>query len=278
MTNSDIGKTYKDHLKISRKKVPEIALLPGAPERVHEICKFLKKTEIIGQNREFTTAVGKYKGINLTICSTGIGGTSAEIALVELKKRGIKKAIRIGTSGGIQENMSPGDLVILSACAKYSGTCDSLVPLNYPAVSDYEIIMALIEGSETTESKYHIGIGASVDSFYGTKLNLLNKNIKTTPIFEQLKIFRQLNILQLDMESATLFTLGSILNIKVGSICTIGGNLFKKYESHDISNENAIVSALEAVVNLYQWNMLSERYKVGFKPSLLGIKGDENNE
>ncbi len=278
MTNSDKGKTYKDHLRISRKKVPEIALLPGAPERVHEICRFLKKPEIIGENREFTTAVGKYKGVDLTVCSTGIGGTSAEIALVELKKRGINKAIRIGTSGGIQESMIPGDLVILSACAKYSGTCDSLVPLNYPAVSNYEILMALIEGCEVTKSKYHIGIGASVDSFYGTKLNLLNKNIKTTPIYEQLKIFKQLNILQLDMESATLFTLGSILNIKVGSICTIGGNLFKKYESHEISNENAITSALEAVVNLQQWDMLAKRYMVGFKPSLLGIKGCDKYE
>ncbi|MDK2952405.1 MAG: uridine phosphorylase [Kosmotogales bacterium] len=272
MSDLPESKITKDHLKIERDKLPELVLLPGAPERVYEICRYLEKSEIVGKNREFTTAVGKYKDVELTVCSTGIGGTSAEIALVELKKRGIKKAIRIGTSGGIQDDMAPGDLVILSACAKYSGACDSLVPVNFPAVSDYEMIMALIEGCETVKATYHVGIGATVDSFYGSKISLLDSKLKTTPLYERLPVFRQLNVLLLDMESAPLFTLGSILNVKVGSICTIGGNLYKKYEQKEVSNEKAILAALDAALHLSQWDLLAERYKVGFKPSLLGIK------
>ncbi len=72
----------KDHLKLSVDKLPDILLLPGDPARVYEIGRFLDNVEEVGNNRDYLTIVGEYKGLPIAACSSGMGGPSTEIAVV----------------------------------------------------------------------------------------------------------------------------------------------------------------------------------------------------
>jgi len=141
----------KNHLQLSVDKLPETVLLPGDPGRIAEIAACLDHVRQVGDHRGFLTIVGEYKGTEIAACSSGIGGPSVEIAVVELKRYGVRRVIRVGTSGGIGQDVLPGHLVVLSGCVRYSGAADLFVPVNYPAVSDFRT--ALFAGRERQKNR-----------------------------------------------------------------------------------------------------------------------------
>jgi uridine phosphorylase len=81
-------------------------LLPGDPDRVGKAASVLDSVFEIGRRREFQMARGTWRGTPITVCSTGIGGPSTEIAVVELANLGMKRGIRVGGMGAID----PSDL------------------------------------------------------------------------------------------------------------------------------------------------------------------------
>lgn len=105
-------------------EMPRGFLLPGDPGRVDMAAEVLDDFVLIGQNREFRMATGRFGGTPVGICSTGIGGASTEIAVVELAALGVTHVVRTGGMGALAENLSLGDFVTVtsavanSACAR----------------------------------------------------------------------------------------------------------------------------------------------------------------
>jgi uridine phosphorylase len=87
------------HILCSENDVTPYVLLPGDPMRVTRVAGFLDQWEEIAFNREYRSVKGLYKGIPVTVVSTGIGGPSMVIALEELISCGGKYFIRIGSAG-----------------------------------------------------------------------------------------------------------------------------------------------------------------------------------
>src|SRR3989339_842156 len=100
----------QSHLKID--KIGKYVLLPGDPGRINKILKYLTDSEEININREFRSCKGRYKGIEISMISTGIGCPAAAIAVEELANVGAKTLIRIGTCGGLLKEMQPGGIKI----------------------------------------------------------------------------------------------------------------------------------------------------------------------
>lgn len=255
----DTSKKAKNHLQISASSLPETALLPGDPARVYEIGEYLSDVEEVGNNRDYITITGKYKELPITVCSSGIGGPSTEIAVVELNKLGVNTIIRVGTSGGLAPDVKPGDLMVISSCIRYSGTSNLFIPENFPAVADYLLLMALVSACDDSGVNYHVGMGLSLDSFYATKPALLRENFPSM-IYGKLEEWIAAGALQLDMEAATLYVLSSLLKIKAVTICTVGSNI-PKGERPDPppSNENAIRAACEGALKYNNWHEISIR-------------------
>ena len=72
------------------------AILPGDPARLDRIAKELEDVQELAYNREFRSLRVRYKGVDVLALSTGIGGSSAGIAVEELHNIGVQAAIRIG--------------------------------------------------------------------------------------------------------------------------------------------------------------------------------------
>ena len=147
------------HILCEDKDISEYVILPGDPARVLKVGEFLDSYEEIAYNREFRTIKGYYKGVPITVTSTGIGGPSAAIAIEELISCGAKYLIRIGSAGAIQSNIKLGDLVICSAAVREDGTTNMYISPNYPAVSDIKLTNLIIDTCE--ELKYKLSLGHS---------------------------------------------------------------------------------------------------------------------
>ena len=163
--STDENKQY--HIETTPGDVGKYVILTGDPKRVKKIASRLEGAEKKADAREFETRTGYLEGEKVTVTSTGIGGPSAAIALEELVKSGAEVFIRVGTCGGIQENVKSGDLVIATGAVRQEGTSFEYAPSGFPAVADYGIVAALNEAAAIKGHTCHTGIIQSKDSFYG---------------------------------------------------------------------------------------------------------------
>ena len=104
------------------------AILPGDPARLDRIAKELTDVQELAYNREFRSLRGRYKGVDVLALSTGIGGSSAGIAVEELHNIGITAAIRIGSCGALQKGIGLGELILVSGAVRDDGASKAYLP------------------------------------------------------------------------------------------------------------------------------------------------------
>ena len=114
MTGSQNVEVQK-HIRCMPGDVARSVLLPGDPARARRIAEELNDTRLIAENREYVVFTGTTNGIAVSVCSTGIGGSSAAIALEELRNVGAEVFIRVGSAGGRRKDIPIGSLVVVTA-------------------------------------------------------------------------------------------------------------------------------------------------------------------
>ena len=159
--------TLQYHLQLKQGDVGRYVLLPGDPGRCEKIARFFDEPKLIARNREYITYTGTLLGEKVSVTSTGIGCPSTAIAVEELIRVGAQTFIRVGTSGGIQPGTKTGDIAIVTAAIRDEGTSRQYLPIEYPAVADPDVVIALRQGALKLELPFRIGVSHSKDSFYG---------------------------------------------------------------------------------------------------------------
>lgn len=230
------------------------AILPGDPGRVPSIAAELEGSKMIGQNREYTSYLGYIAGKPVLVMSTGMGGPSTAIAVEELHMLGIKTCVRVGTCGGMQLDVMPGDLVVVNAAIRMEGTSKEYLPIEYPAVSDLDVTVALREAAGLLGYTSHTGVAQCKDSFYG------QHSPDRMPVGYELKdkwsAWIKGGALASEMETAALFTVSSVLRIRAGGIMLCVWNQERRNagldqnETHDTSRAiKTAVKAIELLIN-----------------------------
>lgn len=250
MKYSSDGTQY--HIGLKEGDIGEYVILPGDPKRCEKIAKYFDNAELVADRREFMTYTGYLNGEKVSVTSTGIGGPSASIALEELVKVGGKYFIRVGTCGGMQENVKSGDLVIATGAIRMEGTSKEYAPIEFPAVADFEIVSALKASAEKLNLPHHMGVVQCKDAFYG------QHNPELMPVSYELEnkwqAWLRMGCLASEMESAALFIAGSFLKVKVGSVFLVVAN--QEREKLGLENpvvhdtDSAIKTAIEAIKSL----------------------------
>ena len=145
------------HLKINPGDIGAYVILPGDPGRCEKIAALFNNPRLLSSNREYTIYNGTLLGTPVSVCSTGIGGPSAAIALEECVQCGAHTFIRVGTSGGMQPEVLGGDLVVATGAIRLDGTSREYAPLEYPAVADIDVVNALRQAAKAGGWRYHTG-------------------------------------------------------------------------------------------------------------------------
>ncbi len=245
------------HLKTKKGDVGKYVILPGDPGRVPLIAEKLENAVMIASNREFTTYTGFLDGVKVSVCSTGIGGPSAAIAVEELIKSGADTFIRVGTSGGINTKVLGGDLVVATAAVRSEGTSHEYIPDNYPAAADFEVVKALKEaGDELSEdkdgSRCHVGVVHSKDSFYGETNP--EKSAVPNKLSDAWEGYVRCGCLTSEMECAAVFSVALCRGVRAGAVLTalwnVERNKTDSADKHFDSSERAINCAINAIKKL----------------------------
>ena len=241
------GKQY--HTGVGKGDVGKYVILPGDPKRCVKIAAHFDNPVLVADNREYVTYTGTLDGIKVSATSTGIGGPSAAIAIDELSKCGADTFIRVGTCGGMQDEVMGGDVVIASGAIRMEGTSREFAPIEYPAVSDVEVMNALINSAKSLKNRYHVGVVQCKDSFFG------QHEPDIMPVSYELQnkweAWLRMGCLASEMESAALFIAGSFLRVRVGSCVLVVANQERANKNlpneHVHDTETAISVAVEAM-------------------------------
>lgn len=211
------------HIMCTKEDIGEIVLLPGDPGRVAMFETLMDNFKIVSTNREYTVGTGYYNGIKISVCSTGIGAPSTEIAVIQLIALGAKALIRIGGCGVIQEKIPCGTMILNTGAMRLGGSSCFYAPAEYPALASFEVLDCLKKACEVMNQEYYMGICASVGSFYHGQARKMPFELEYNEE-EHLNVYQKLKVLNLEMEAETIFVLSSLNQVMAGSICSVHCN------------------------------------------------------
>jgi len=206
------------HIDLGPGELAEYLLLPGDPDRTPKISRLLDDVELERRHREFASVTGTYRGQRVSIVSTGIGTDNVEIVIAEIlaiTKR--PTFIRVGSSGAIQPEIGLGDLVISTGAVRLETTTNWFVHDGYPAVADYEAVIALIEAAERLGKRYHVGLTATAPGFFGAQGRPIPQlPIRYPDLAEDMARQRVMNF---EMEASALLVLAGLARCRAGVVC-----------------------------------------------------------
>lgn len=212
------------HIRCKPGDTARYVLLPGDPNRVDLIAATWDESHKVANNREHRTFTGTVGGVEISACSTGVGGPSASNAIEELARIGSDTFIRVGTCGALQAEIECGDMIVNTASVRHDGTSHCYIEESYPAAASYDVTDALIEACERLNLRYHVGISCSTASFYCGQARPGFRGFTQSAFEHAVEDLRQAKVLNYEMEAATLFTLSGLYNLRAGCVCTAVAN------------------------------------------------------
>ena len=289
------------HLGIKKSDLAENIFIVGDPARAIRVSQEFDWIDCEISNREYLTLTGSYHGIPVSVIGTGIGTDNVEIALVEAyiaHEFDLKKAekqqncnpltiIRLGTSGGVQSDVTPGSLAISSYAlgldstgiyyeqsaedkivnkieAEASKILNSAIDAKsrfkgkitpYASKASSEVTMALINQAAAHGVEFETGITVSSPGFYGPSSRYIEGLNNTLPdIKGSLSSINidGLKVHNMEMESSLFFHLCSQLGYRAGTICTVisGPNDSDSIIDYEAAIGNTIKIGLNALMEL----------------------------
>ena len=240
------------HIQCGQGDVGRYCILPGDPGRCEKIAAYFDNPVKVQSNREYTTYTGTLLGEKVSVCSTGIGGPSAVIAMEELHNIGADTFIRVGTCASTCADVQCGDIVVVSGSVRMDGTSLHYLPMEFPAVPSYQLLKALEESSVSLGFHTTVGVSITKDSFY------TQAEPETKPVADDLirrwQSYVRGGAVCTSMEESILFSVGASLGIRTASILVSATNFdgsVSKRNSADVyptdSIQKPILSAIEAL-------------------------------
>lgn len=204
---------------------PTLALLSGEPERSRHLAQtYLQDVRLLSDYRGLNSYLGYLaNGQAILAATSGMGAPSLSIVVNELIQVGITQIIRVGTCGSIQPQVGVGSIVITQAALCRQGAAHDIAPLEYPAAADPFLTVALVQAARELEVEYHLGITASVDTFYeGQERREVSANSHLQRWLEGItEEYRKLNILNYEMEAGTLLKMAGVYGFAAGCVCAV---------------------------------------------------------
>jgi uridine phosphorylase len=239
------------HIGLGPGELAEYILLPGDPDRTSRIASRFDSIELEQRHREFATATGRYRGERVSVVSTGIGTDNVEIVVAEILAITERPTfIRVGSCGALQPEMSLGDLVITTGAVRLESTTSFFVHDGYPAVADYEAVVALIEAAERLGHRYHVGVTATAPGFFGAQGRPIPQlPIRYPDLAEDMARQRVMNF---EMEASALLVLAGLGRCRAGVVCAVYANRttgeFISGEAEDAAEAACVETGLESLL------------------------------
>ncbi|GAB2780116.1 AMP nucleosidase [Hymenobacter luteus] len=164
--------------------------------------------EVRGLDKPMQTATAN----GITIINFGMGSPMAATVMDLLSAIKPKAALFLGKCGGLKNKTKLGDLILPIAAIRGEGTSDDYLPAEIPALPSFRLQRAVSSMIKKHEKDYWTG------TVYTTNRRVWehDENFK--------EYLRQIRAMAVDMETATIFTVGFVNEIPHGALLLVSDN------------------------------------------------------
>ena len=198
------------HIAAEKGMIAKTVLMPGDPLRSAFVAKnFLEDAMLVNNTRGVQGYTGSYQGKNVTVMASGMGMPSIGIYAHELYAfYDVEQIIRIGTAGGLQEDLNLRDVLLgQAACTDSAFVTQYELPGSFSPIADFDLLMQAKKEAEKLGIPVRVGNLLSSDRFYDAG--------------ERLKDWKEMGVLGVEMEAAALYCKAAEFGKKALAICTV---------------------------------------------------------
>ena len=223
------------HIEANKGDYHKTVLMPGDPLRAAWIANhYFDDAVQVNGVRNCLGFSGTYKGKKISVQASGMGHSSIGIYAQELfDYYDVDTIIRVGSCGGISDNVSKGDIVVAMSCATDSAMTDNLVTgFKFSPCCDYELLKNYMD----INPKAFVGQMISNDYFY-------------QPIANWYYNVAKMGVLAVDMETHVLYSLAMRFNKKSLSVNTVSDHLATGGNMTSEEREKGLGEMIETVLD-----------------------------
>ncbi|MDR1531100.1 MAG: purine-nucleoside phosphorylase [Clostridiales bacterium] len=212
----NITESPSTSIKAPEGSIAKVVLMPGDPLRAKFVAEnYLEDAECFNSVRNMLGYTGTYKGKRVSAMGSGMGVPSMVLYAQELYSFfGVEAIIRIGSAGGIGENVSLRDVIVAMTASTNSNI---VVSADFPGIiapcADYNMLRLAVAAAEKNNVPVKVGSVFTSDYFYN-------------PLPEANARLRKLGLLAVEMETAGLYVTAARLGKKALSVLTISDHVF----------------------------------------------------
>jgi 5'-methylthioadenosine phosphorylase len=213
------------HIKAKPGDIAESVIAVGDPDRAEQVAGILRDARLVNSNRGLLAFTGSFGGREVTVATHGLGGPSSAIVFEELRILGARTIVRLGTVGAMVKELKVGDFVIPMGAAYSEGSLRMYVPDGeLPAVPDVRLTWRLADSCRRRRLSHRLGLVFSSDAFYNEDRTFVSR-------------WAARGVVGVEMECATLFTLGLLKGFRAASLLIVSDSLVRKGETEVVAAE-----------------------------------------
>lgn len=224
------------------------------------VADHLEDVVLAGKSGMFTVYTGTYKGARISVCSGGSGCPEVELAMNDfLEYTECSAYIRMGSAGGVGDNVRAGDCVVSSGIFREDGTSRAYVDDGFPAYCHYEVVTALATAADRLGYPWHLGVTACMDSdFVGNGRPSVRGYLQPRNI-EKLGTYNRAGVLNTDRESSIIMTLCNIFGKRGGAVFNVTDNLLiRDTFKEGLGTDNALMITLDGLAVLKEMDEMKK--------------------
>ena len=197
-------------------EIAKTVLMPGDPLRAKVIAEtYLENPICFNTVRNMFGYTGTYHGKEISVMGSGMGMPSIGIYSYELFHfYDVDKIIRIGSAGGIQDDLRVMDVVVgLGACTDSNYAHQYQLPGTFAPIASYELVEKAVDVARRQGTPVLVGNILSSDVFYNEVSS------------EQ---WKKMGVLCVEMEAAALYMNAARAGKQALCLLTISDHLYRK--------------------------------------------------
>lgn len=228
------------HIGAKENQIAGTVLLPGDPLRAKYIAdNYLENVECYNEVRGMYGFTGTYRGERVSVQGTGMGIPSISIYINELiTSYNVKKLVRIGTCGSLQEHVKIRDLILAMSASTDSNINNiRFNGRNFAPTASFNLLNRAYEAARSRNIEVKVGNVLTSDTFYDDNS-------------DSWKLWSKFGVLGVEMEAAGLYTVAAKYGVEALTILTVSDSMVTGESTSSREREQTFMNMVEVALEL----------------------------
>ncbi len=232
------------HIEAMPGQIAKTVLMPGDPLRSKFIAEtYLENPVLVNNVRGVQGYTGTWKGTPVTVQASGMGIPSIGIYSWELYNfYGVESIIRIGSAGGINDELKLMDIVAAQgACTDSNFAHQFSLNGTFAPIADFTLLSEAVAAAGDKGVDMRVGNLLSADNFYNDGSDGMDQ-------------WKKMGVYAVEMEAAGLYLNAARCGKRALCLCTISDHIYRPEaltsEERQLSLTQMIEIALDTAVRM----------------------------